>query len=522
MNSFQALRRLQAWKAGRPLPRGETLHFPLAANKDVLLLAFVRMGGESSPWGIAWGAADTEPEIRTVPEPRNRDLVAEMVADFSPALFAHVFHPEHSDIAICSAKEKRPFHQLWLPNASHAEMLHHLAYAYTFAKTGAPERIARLNGLGRAAGWLFREFNRPGQVAVIAASGALTESFTFPCEDIRQGHLGYLLAWLETQGNREARLAAATQAERRSISTSLDPAIERDELVERVERHAQAQREGRRAEERRGATEIAAILEQELRHRYERTAAALSRLRADERRQNAGVAKLVECGWASHWRGYLQTERAILDDPERPVFIPSPETDRHPATAAGMYFTQQGDEEQRMSLLLGDDGEMQAEALSTGEAIQGTIRGVRDEGTNRVTTPVWEVEVDGEAPTKLRKGKSIFVARLRSRKGRIRDVTIYKGKTIFTIEITALKTVPTVNVRGAVLPAADKRLVGSVVLLLPATAEGIHELKRKKMWEKGTPGAWLTDARPAGRRTSLPAEVTGPLDTPARSQDDGP
>jgi hypothetical protein len=514
VNAFQALQKLQAWKEGHPLPRGETLHFPISDDEGVLVLAFVRMGGESSPWGIAFGSPASGPNVRTVTEPRDREQVAAMVAEFAPALLEHVLHPEYSGLVVSSHRDERPLRQLWVPNSSHVDMLHHLAYAYTFARKGQPERVPVLNSLGRAAGWLFREFNRPGQVSVMAASDALRESYTFPCEEIRQGHLGYLLAWLETRGNLQTRLAAVELAERRSISTSLDPAVERDDLAERVERFAEARREVRKSDERRAAREIAQILQKELEHRFERTVAAIERLRGDRRRLNRGVKQLVADAHASQWWEYLQTERKILDNPGARVFIPSPETDRHSATAAAHYFVQQGCEERRASLLLEDDREMQAEALAAGEAIQGTIRAVAEEGTGRASKPVWTVETDGEAPTKLRKGQMVFVARLRSRKGRIRDVSIRGGNTLFELEITALKTQPRVNVKGAVLKATDKALRGTVVMLLPSSLDGIHELKKKKLYERGTPGSWVTDARPGGYRADLPTEVSGLFDGP--------
>lgn len=508
MNAFQALKRLEAWKEARPLPRGTTLHFPLAKPRDSLGLAFVRMGGESAPWGIAWGFPGKPAEIRSVPEPRDRDAVAKMVCEFAPTLLGHICHPEYSEVA--GPEDQRPLRQIWLPNVSHVDMLHHLAFAYTFARKGDPERIPVLNAFGRAVNWLFREFNRPGQVTVMAASDALKESFTFPCEDLRQGHLGYLLAWLEAKGPREARLAATSAAERRSISTSLDPALERTELSDRVERFGEARREGRTPSTRL-ASDIAAVLRQELEHRLERTMAALELLRSDPRSENPGVAKLVAEAHKAHWHDYLRTEREILDRPGQRVFIPSPETDTHPATAAAVYFLNQGHEDQKLSLLLEHDAEMQAEALASGRAIEGTIRGVRDERVSRKSVPVWKVEVDGESATTLRKGKSVLVAQLRRRKGRIRDVAVATGRTIFTIEITDLKTVPRRN-DGSVLSATDPGLVGRHVVLLPDSADGIHTAKRRKLGGAGAPGGWLTDARPAGRRAVLPDEVAAPVD----------
>ena len=380
MNGSQALRRLRAWKEGRPLPRGETLHFPIAEDEDLLVVVFLRMGGESSPWGIAWGTPAGDPTILSVPEPRNRDRVAQMATEFAPVLLAHLFHPEHSDIQIYSVDQQRPLRQVWLPNASHVDMLHHLAYTYTFARKGEPGRIPLLNALGRAAGWLFREYNRPGQMTLLAASEALKESFTFPSEDVRQGHLGYLLAWLETDGGRDARLAAAANAEEQSISTTLNPAIERDDLEGLVERHGEAEREGKPTEMKGAANDIAGILGRELTRRFELTARAINWLRHDPRRVNAGANPLLQDGRAPFWFGYMKTERSLVDDPSAPPFVPSPETDRRPATAAGNYFAQQGYEDRQEMLILEDDVEMQAEAFAAGEAIHGRISRVRDEG----------------------------------------------------------------------------------------------------------------------------------------------
>jgi len=118
--------------------------------------------------------------------------------------------------------------------------------------------------------------------------------------------------------------------------------------------------------------------------------------------------------------------------------------------------------------------------------------------------------------------RDVFVASLPGRKGRVVDVGLRSGRTVFTIEITGLKTVPRMNVGGTVMPATDSRLVGERVVLLPATAEGIHARKRRKLGEKGAPGAWLTDARPGGKRCRIPAEVAGPLDAPVETEGEEP
>src|SRR5271169_1288898 len=210
MNPLSAARKLIAFNAGRPLPHGRTLSLPKTSPREILGLAFVRMGGESRPWGIAYGPLSGPPKILTVAEARDRELVAQMTEEFAPALLAHMGHPTYT-------KGPDLLPRLWLPNASHLEMLHFLAFTYTFAKRGEPKRIELLNALGRAANWLFQESTRPGQVSCIDAASALRDAFTFPAEEVRQAHTGYLLAWLETKGGFNTRLHAAAEAEQQAV-----------------------------------------------------------------------------------------------------------------------------------------------------------------------------------------------------------------------------------------------------------------------------------------------------------------
>ena len=93
------------------------------------------MGGESRPWGVAYGPPG-KPRILTVPEARDRELVGEMMENFAPALLEYVGHPKYVKQQSVSSLPN-----VWLPNASHVEMLHFLAFTYTFAKRGDPARM---------------------------------------------------------------------------------------------------------------------------------------------------------------------------------------------------------------------------------------------------------------------------------------------------------------------------------------------------------------------------------------------
>src|SRR5690349_15487508 len=96
MTANEVVRRLRAFEAGKPLKSGETLRVKRMPPEQVLLLAFVKMGGESAPWGVAYGRPGGKRQILTVPEARTRDDVAQMMLEFAPAFLTHLHHPEFS------------------------------------------------------------------------------------------------------------------------------------------------------------------------------------------------------------------------------------------------------------------------------------------------------------------------------------------------------------------------------------------------------------------------------------------
>jgi hypothetical protein len=489
------------------------LHFPIASNRDLLVLVFLRMGGESAPWGIAVGRPGSRPRLLTVPEARNRDLVAGIAAELAPILLEHFRHPEHSNVRDRSDLDDLALRQIWLPNPSHLEMLHHLAYAYTFARWGDEARARSLRQLGRLAGWLFRESQRPGQLTAIVATDALRESFVFPAEDVRQSHLGFLLGWLTTRGSRERRSQAAADAERLTISTTLDPALERDRLEPQVTAYGEASKAGQTRAAAGAADRIRRELEGELVRRFALTEEAIEVLRGDRRRQNAGLASLAKSSKDEFWYRYLRAEVEREDADESAVYTPSPETDRNAAAAADRYYRQSASEEARFAALLQDDPALQDETIAEGDAFRGTITSVRDEGTSRTTRPVWTLSSAIEG-TRLRAGNTLCVAGLPSRHVRVRRLDLdSSGAITLEVEVTKLVTRPRAAGRERVLAGADPGNIGRTVTLLPVANEGIAERKARKVWARGTPGSWLTSGVPGGRAAALPAEVADDLRT---------
>ena len=150
MSANALLDRLQAWERGEALPATESLPFSRVADSDRLVMAFVRMGGEASPWGVALGRPDQAPAVHTVADPRNRDAHADFVTAFAATVLEHAGHPVHVG-APEEPSGERVFprevlrrRQLWVPGPTHLEMLHLLDFRYTLAATGEEDRLRTL------------------------------------------------------------------------------------------------------------------------------------------------------------------------------------------------------------------------------------------------------------------------------------------------------------------------------------------------------------------------------------------
>lgn len=514
MNSRDVVQRLRAFQQGAPIPRGETRHFTIAEDENLLITAFIRMGGESRPWGIAFGRPGSVPTILTVPEGRNRDLVADMCAGFAPALLEHLQAPRYVDIRPADWRDLRPIRQLWLPNSSHLDMLHHLAYAYTFTNWGADKRDL-LNAFGRGCGWLFREAQRAGEQHVMVATQALTDSFTFPAQDARQGHLGFLLAWLDSEGNRGARWQAATLAEHESVSSSLDPVFERDHTENLVDDWREARKQGDQRAMERIAGELHSLLRPELERRFALTERAVSRLRGDGRRVNTGVTELVDGGLQEQWYQHTRIELNIADENDGPPFPASPETDRSPAAAGSRYQVYLASAGLKDSVLLHDDLELQAEAIAAGDAFRGTITAVVDQGQGRGRRPVWTIRdpIGGQLQLRLSEGSSVCVVGAPKRTAKIRRIEdSIDGSREYELEIMAGKTVPD--------DACDTARVGVDVAFVRESAHSINRMKSYRIWNHQGPGAWLTHRRPGGPRMRVPEEAAEKVILTAEGNDE--
>jgi hypothetical protein len=338
------------------------------------------------------------------------------------------------------------------------------------------------------------------------ASATLRESYSFPADNVRQQHTGYLLAWLRTNGDLKARLAAATEAEQLSVATTLDPAFERDVLEELNRRYREAREAGDTRTMAALSKEMTSKLAPELVRRVDLVEATITVLQTDRRKRSAGIIALESESREEFWYQYLRGET----DGTAEQYAPSPETDHNPTVAASRYHMYEGSESLRLGALLQDDADLQAEAIAEGQAFRGTIVEVRDEGSGRASVPVWRVESGADLPLRLRRGDRVCPADFPRRVGEIRAVHRNpSGGHRLEVEIRSLKTMPRGPAPRGLYPAADQRYQGRSVTLIQGGAGGISKRKGSRVWKTGLPGSWLTHHRPARRERAAAIQEEG-------------
>jgi hypothetical protein len=416
--SLETIFRLRAWKEGKPLRHGEKINVFIADDDDLMVISFLRMGGESRPWGVAFGNCGTEPKFLTVPDGRNRTLVADMMAEFGSTLLGFFRHPAYSMESPANYETDSP-RQIWLPGPTHVEMLHFLALAYARTRFQR-EDLGLLQSIGNLANCLYIEQQRPGQQTVISAAAALRDAYYFPSAAIRQAHLGHLLGWLNGGTSRDQRLDAATAAEELSVATTLDPELERKTLAPEVERWNEA---GKNNDENAMSVSESAIkrsLTKELVRRWQLTCDSIQQLRNDRRPQNPGLQELVKSGKSRFYM--LWGEQALHEyDGEQPYW-PNVYTDRHPRTSARRFISRNAESEEERFHLVHGDRELQREELADGHGVIATVVKVDK------SQPNWRLKYSyPELPT-LNAGDYLVIAGFQSMKFIVDEVD-YEKKT---------------------------------------------------------------------------------------------
>lgn len=483
--------KLQAWDKGAPVARYETLHQAVVPPDQAMVVAFVRMAGESRPWGVAWGVVGAEPRIENVPDGRVRDDVAVLCADFAEGLLTHMRVHNWTYDPVGKSAAAGELRQIWLPNGQHLAMLHQLNYTYSQTKFGGANQSI-LQALGRLSGWMFRDCSRTGHQHVVDATRALSSAFAFPAQGARTAHLGYQLAWLGTPGESDSRMAAANGAEQLTVSPTMDPSVEREELSDLVESWQAGRREG--APPADAEVRISDVLEEELARRWCLTEKAYQLLANGPIPVNPGVDSLIGQAHSEFWFQHQRIELRQNDPSQGPAFIAHPETDYHGSSAASRYLIHASNDEGYGGHLIHHDPALFSESLADGRAFVIAVEQVANLGSGRSTVPVWVVVLDGEVPNRIRENSRLVPYESRGHQATVTSISVLEDRTELQLEWTTRKTRALSCGIGA--KPVDDAWIGEEVAFVLSDAADLTRRRSQRVWAaKDGPGAWLTHGK---------------------------
>jgi hypothetical protein len=339
-----------------------------------MVAAFVRMGGESSPWGVAWQVGEGKTEFRFAPEPRNRAAVQAMLLDFARALDDH-FQDGELDLP-----------QLFLPGPTHVDVLHFLAIRHARGRTGEPGALPVLQRMGRRCYDLFEATSNRNRTHCLDMTAVLRGLYAFPCEPAREAHLGMLVAWLD-QGS----AVAAGEAERLPVSTSIDPEVER-RIQEQVDAFGKGKHDA--------AKSIGQVLEEELGRRISLTLRAISA--ASTVSENPGVAGIVMAS-----RDALD-RFAVQEAARGPGTVGGgPGLTGHAVADASGFVGHEADQIAAERALVPHDHHLQAQLIESGSGIEGSVQARSHVGIGRSRRTQLELDCPQDILIRFRVGDKL-------------------------------------------------------------------------------------------------------------------
>jgi len=502
--SLETVRRLTAWAVGSAIPRGDVINLHIADDEDLFIVAFLRMGGESRPWGVAYGTIADGPTVLTVPEGRNRQLVGDMMATFATAILSHFRHPSYSEDGP-QGYSTDSLRQLWLPGTSHLEMLHFIAAAYA-RSTWDRSDIKTLNALGNLANCLFIESQRPGQQTIVSAPDALRQSFSFPATPARQGHLGYLLAWLHEDGTRDTRLAAAQAAEKRTVSTVLDPHIERTDLQPLVTHWGDARNANDSSAMQKVSDQIHTSLSKELLSRWHLAREAAEVVQTDSREFNVGLTSLSADSAKQFYNNW--GEKATNEAAELPPYWPNIFTDYGARSAGYAYQIRAAHDQKSRYFLVHGDRELQREELAAGHGIICTVKVVATDA------PMWKVDFSYPDLPSLKPGDKLVIAGTPLVVLEVHDID-FESHTVM-LRPTWKNARPKAGAFGMAPNSKDWR--GKVLVLIDQMPYSIDERRAAMTRRKKTSGSDITDLIVVQSRRHAALDDDGPVVTSGDDQ----
>lgn len=486
----EVVRRLRAFEKRSPLPRYSTAHVHI--SEEALIVAFVRMAGESRPWGVAYGPAGSEPKILSVPDGRDRDDISEMLIEFAEDLLTHMraegfsFKPvTKTDLPI----DNPP--QIWVPGPSHLEMLHFISYGFWQSRKTDDLR-SPLGALARLCTFLFAESRVTGQQLVLDAAAQLSHSFVYPVDDQSVSNVHAALTWHTAEGSYTDRIKLSQMAGRASAGITMNLEVEQS-LEVTLNEYRKSVQEG--DPDNTKSDLIAQILRNELLSRWEAVRESMELLASDTRPQNSGVPELVKDSLTRYFYDFQRLERQMADPEYGPAYTPHPETEHHGTAAASRYFRLGAAEAKYLPRLIHDDLELYREALAEGNAIEGKVSEVVLDGDGRSAEIYWKLRVFLSDEFRVRVGEYLS---FRGSPGHYVSVEDLEFVDLDLAEITVrFLGKKTLTIPGPVSePPRSQAWVLQDVVFVPRDSSDLDSRASSKVWKtRQGPGAWLTHSK---------------------------
>ena len=412
-------RKLEAFQQGGPIPILKTKVTRI--NGNPIVLAFVRMAGENRPWGIAYGRAqDVTPNFLSVPDPRSREAVQEMMEKFANWFLTEAGVHGFAQNPIDSAStELADLPQIWLPGPSHVSMLHFIQYQYQNSRRNETKQTV-LGALGRFSGWLFQQSRLKGNQIVVDTTRLLNEMYEFPADDFSISHLGVQLTWLTVPGGIDAKREAAFTAAEDTVSITMAPEYENKELAILVkDLRDDLWIEGYNPE---SAAKIAQKINPELERRWRLVVKAHDIAQRDARPENGQVESSLLTELLKNFdRGFNKQEAMI--ESEEDTFTMSPDGGYSAYATARDFLTVTHFEEKWLAEMVHADSEILKESIFDGTSFEGTVVRVGTKLVGTTEKSIWTIKLAPQSSRlyKKKQGNDIAIYGMPNRKLKVED-----------------------------------------------------------------------------------------------------
>ncbi|AKN69629.1 membrane protein [Streptomyces sp. PBH53] len=424
MTLITTLARLEAVHSGRAQPAATVRHRHLS-DHPLVFVPLTTAGETGAPLGALVGTDRDAPRLLVVPQPRDRDLRFQFLADLADVVLPHIdayaesveaaerteTDPETGKRVKVAAELCADAPQLIVPSRAGLDFVRLLGRSMRFRRTAEQDPDApypappRVPLLGR---WLTHYGERarvPGSSLLLALTDVLSRHWATGQSGLEDQHLGALLAWIDppqdltgAEAARRAELArdADGQLLCPPAGPATDPAFDNRLLAPAIERYDRArsalaaaedplQADTRLAALTRAEREIRDLVESRTRPTWDAVWRGLDLLRA----LPAGAH--VEGRWTrDRWSFTAHRDRVLAGEP------PQPRRD-DAVTAANKLATREREQARLEAQEALDDPLVMAGRRLAGEAFAGEVTDVvmaYSEGKRPSPRPLVTVRTD--------------------------------------------------------------------------------------------------------------------------------